>query len=73
MEEELNISDLRQIIRNLITFIVVDGKEFVNDKKKCDYVVSYVHLLARIINKVDGDEQESLVEDIASDISKYLK
>ena len=73
MEEELNISDLRKIIHNLITFIVVEGKEYVNDGKKCDYVLSYVLLLARIINRVDGDEQESLVEDIANDISKYIK
>ena len=73
MEEDLSISDLRKIIRNLITFIVVEGKEYVNDTKKSDYVLSYVHLLARTINKVDVDEQESLVEDIANDISKYIK
>ncbi|MFD2564165.1 hypothetical protein [Aquimarina rubra] len=73
MKEELSVSDLRQIIRNLITFIVVEGKEYVNDTKKREYVASYVHLLAKIINQVDQNEQNSLVENISDDISNYMK
>jgi len=73
MKEELNVSDLRQVIRNLINFIVVEGKDYVADKKKCDYVLSYVHLLARVMNGMENEEKDSLVEDIASDISKYIK
>jgi len=73
MNEELNISDVRGVIRNLITFIVIDGKEYVHDKRKCEYVASYVCLLARIVNRVADEERASLVEDIAKDISKYIK
>ncbi|WP_298541615.1 hypothetical protein [uncultured Aquimarina sp.] len=73
MKEELNISDLRQVIRNLITFIVVDGKEYVNDDKKREYVASYVLLLVKIVNQLDSEEQASLIENISEDISNYMK
>ncbi len=72
MEEELDISDARQIIRNLITFIVVEGKEYVNDNKKREYVASYVLLLAKIINQTDKTDQTSFIENISDDISKYI-
>ncbi|AXT51291.1 hypothetical protein D1818_10785 [Aquimarina sp. BL5] len=73
MKEELNISDLRQVIRNLITFIVVDGKEYVDDDKKREYVSSYVLLLVKIVNQLDSEEQASLIENISEDISNYMK
>ncbi|MDH7445290.1 hypothetical protein [Aquimarina sp. 2201CG14-23] len=73
MEEKLHISDLKRIIHNLIVFIVIEGKEYVNDKKKREYVASYVHLLAKVINQIEEEERVSLVEDISNDISKYMK
>ncbi|GAA0717543.1 hypothetical protein GCM10009430_14600 [Aquimarina litoralis] len=73
IQEELSISDLRKVIRNLITFIVVDGKEYVNDSNKIDYVKSYVMLLAKIINQVDQEEHTSLIKNISDDIANYIK
>lgn len=73
MKEELNISDLRRIIRNLITFIVVEGKTYVKDKNKREYVESYVLLLAKIINQLDQEEQTTLIENISDDIANYMK
>lgn len=73
MEDTLDISELRQIIRNLITFIAIEGKEYVKDEKKREYVTSYVHLLAKIIHQINDEEKTSVVEDIAKDISEYLK
>jgi len=73
MEEELSISDLKQIIQTLIEFIAVDGKEFVNDTKKHEYVSSYVLLLIKMIHQLDTKEQVSLVENISHDIAKYIK
>ncbi|WP_299214695.1 hypothetical protein [uncultured Aquimarina sp.] len=73
MKEELSISDLRQVIRNLITFIAVDGKEYVNDDKKREYVANYVLLLAKIINQIDQEEQTSLIQNISDDISNYME
>lgn len=73
IQEDLNISDLRKVIRNLITFIVVDGKEYVNDSDKKDYVKSYVMLLAKTINQVDQEEHTSLIKNISDDIANYIK
>lgn len=73
MEEELNISDLKKIIQTLVAFIAIDGKEFVNDTEKPQYVSSYVLLLIKIINQLDNKEQVSLVENISHDIAKYIK
>jgi len=73
MKEELSIADLRQIIQNLIAFIVVEGKGYVNDAKKREYVASYVLLLAKIINQIDEEEQASLIENISDDIANYMK
>ena len=72
MKEDLSIAEIRLIIRNLITFIVVEGKEYVSDELKREYVKGYVHLLIKIVNQIDEEEKTSLVEDIASDISTYL-
>ncbi len=73
MKEDLNISDIRLIIRNLITFIVVEGKEYVCDTKKREYVSGYVNTLVKTIHLIDEDEKLSLIEDIANDITEYMK
>ncbi len=73
MNKELDITEMRLIIRNLITFIVVEGKEYVSDHRKREYVTGYVHLLIKVMNLIEEEEEFSLVEDIASDISTYLK
>ncbi|GAA4277049.1 hypothetical protein [Aquimarina mytili] len=73
MSDNLSISDIRLIIRNLITFIVVEGKEYVHDDYKRDYVSKYIMVLIKTINLIDDDEEFSLVKDIADDISNYLK
>ncbi|MEW7290811.1 hypothetical protein [Aquimarina sp. 2304DJ70-9] len=73
MNDNLNISDIRLIIRNLITFIVVEGKGYVNDAQKRDYVSEYLLVLVKTINLIDEQEEYSVVEDIANDISNYLK
>ncbi len=73
MKDNLDIQDLKLIIRNLITFIVVEGKEYVNENQKREYVSKYVHLLVKTINLIDETEEFSIVEDIADDITRYLK
>ncbi|KAA1244984.1 hypothetical protein [Aquimarina sp. RZ0] len=73
MNDELNIEDLRLIIHNLITFIVVEGKVYVKNNKKHEYVTKYVYLLAKVIHQIDEEEQISIVKEIADDISKYIE
>ncbi len=73
MKNELDIHDLRLIIRNLIAFIVVEGKEFVSDHQKTEYVSRYVQLLIKNVHMIDEKDKNSIVEDIADDITTYLK
>ncbi|WP_103072349.1 hypothetical protein [Aquimarina sediminis] len=73
MKKDLDISDVRLIIRNLISFIVVEGKEYVSDAKKKEYVSSYIQLLIKTIHHIDEQEELSIIEDIADDISTYLE
>ncbi|WP_109299639.1 hypothetical protein [Aquimarina sp. AU474] len=73
MKNDLNNAEIRLIIHNLITFIVVDAKEYVSDKHKKEYVLGYVHLLIKTINLIDDDVEFSVIEDIANDISMYLE
>ncbi|WP_074409613.1 MULTISPECIES: hypothetical protein [Aquimarina] len=73
MKKELDISEIQLIIRNLIAFIVVEGKEYVSDKKKKAYVAGYVQLLIKTIHLIDDQEELSIIEDIAEDISTYLE
>ncbi len=73
MKDNLDISDVRLIIRNLITFIVIEGKEYVSDANKRAYVSGYVHTLIRTINLIDEHKEFSITEDIVEDISKYLE
>ncbi|GAA3522854.1 hypothetical protein GCM10022393_41930 [Aquimarina addita] len=72
-EDRLDISDLQQIIHNLVTFIAIEGKEYVQEDHKRAYVKSYVYLLAKIVHRINEEEQFSVTEDIAKDISRYLK
>ncbi len=73
MEGNLENSDVRLIIRNLITFIVVEGKHYVSDHQKKAYVSGYIHLLAKTIHLINEENEQTLIEDIANDITKYLK
>ncbi|WP_148639278.1 hypothetical protein [Aquimarina longa] len=73
MKKDVDISDVKLIIRNLISFIVVEGKEYVSDQQKKAYVSGYVQLLIKTIHLVDDKDDTSLIEDIADDISTYLE
>ncbi|AXT61077.1 hypothetical protein D1816_12195 [Aquimarina sp. AD10] len=73
MKDNLDISDARLIIRNLMTFIVVEGKGCVDDQKKKEYVSGYIQVLIKTINLIDEGKDFTLVEDIADDIARYLK
>ncbi|WP_109435527.1 MULTISPECIES: hypothetical protein [Aquimarina] len=73
MKENLDSREIQLIIRNLITFIVIEGKEYVSDAKKKEYVAGYIQLLIKTIHLIGEEEEFSIVEDIADDLSKYVK
>ncbi|MFC5045117.1 hypothetical protein ACFSTE_16385 [Aquimarina hainanensis] len=72
--DELEITDLKEIIRKLISFIVVDGKKYISDDaQKRAYVLGYLHLLAKVINFIEEEDEFTAVENIADDISTYIE
>ncbi len=73
MDKDLDISEVKRIIRNLITFIVIEGKQYVNEGQRKEYVCAYVQLLIKTIHLIDEKEKESVIEDIAKDISTYIE
>jgi len=73
MNNELDTKDVKNIVNNLIAFIVDEGKSYVSEERKSEYVASYLHVLIKTVNQMDNDPKESLVENIASDIVRYIK
>lgn len=73
VKKDLSDSDIRCIINKLVNFIVVEGKEFVPDEKKDEYVSSYLYLLIKTIHFTDKEEYASLVETISKDINKHVQ
>ncbi|MEW7277271.1 hypothetical protein ABW636_01585 [Aquimarina sp. 2201CG1-2-11] len=72
MEKDIDISEIKLIIRNLIAFIVVEGKQYVSEAKKKEYVYAYLQLLIKTIHLVE-EEKLSIIEDIAEDISTFIE
>ncbi|GGX05637.1 hypothetical protein [Aquimarina muelleri] len=73
MNKDIDISEIRWIIRNLIAFIAVEGKDYVSEAKKKEYVSAYVHVLIKTIYLMDEKQEFSIIEDIAEDIANYLE
>ncbi len=73
MREELIILEIKTIIRSLVSFIVSEAKQYINDEELDEYVYSYMHLLLKIIYQMDTIEYDNLVENISSDISNHFK
>lgn len=72
-QHKVEISDLKRIIHSLMNFIVIEGKEFVNEEQKQQYVESYLYLLIKTINTINEEKDEILVKNISDDISSYIK
>jgi hypothetical protein len=45
-----NSAELSLIIRSLIKFIVIDGKQYVNEEKQIPYIQKYIYTLSKSIN-----------------------
>lgn len=73
---ELNHTDYKLIVNKLVSFIVLEGKSFVSEEEKIEYVKSYLKLFVKIINQPLEDNKESekslLMENILKDLSNYL-
>ena len=75
---DLSDSDYKLIVNRLVSFIVLEGKTFVDENEKVEYVKSYLKLFVKIINQPneesgeDSTESKSiLVEHIFKDLAKF--
>ncbi len=74
MEKEvLEVADLVVLIRNLIRFIVVEGKEFVNDEDKEAYINQYMNVLISNINLTQKTKEIPIMDAILEDVFLYMK
>ena len=71
MKEEIEISDLRKIIRELMMFIAVDGKQFVEKDKMEAYVMKYLQCFVKVMND-KGEGQEISTLDLVQAVKKSI-
>jgi len=50
LDENINKVELVKIIRSLISFIVIDGKDFVKEEQKEAYIKKYLYKLSKSMN-----------------------
>jgi len=75
MEDNLDMKDVRIVINKLMAFIVLDGKKFVNEKEKADYVKSYLNLFIKVIhnpNEEVNNHKSAIMDSIFKDMKKYI-
>ncbi len=72
MSNQLDISDLKKIIQDLISFIVIDGKEFVNKQQQKEYISCYLRLFIKTFNPENSQINSHYTEEISKDILKVF-
>jgi len=71
----LNENDIREIIKKFMDFIVIEGKSYVDNNKKEQYVLSYLNMLVDVVNQPNKNQvpKSVLMEHILKDIDSYTK
>lgn len=66
--------ELTEIIRALISFIIVDAKEFVHEEQRKEYITMYLFTLSTTMNGIPSFvDMNRIAQIIEEDISGYLK
>jgi hypothetical protein len=64
--------ELTEIIRTLVSFIIVDGKKFVNENDKKEYISKYLFTLSTAMNGIPSFvDMNKVARIIEEDISKH--
>ncbi len=68
--EHERIKELTKIVRNLMNFIVTDGKDCIeNDEQRQAYISKYLVLFAKVMNKsCEPQDPKSIMKLISSDV-----
>lgn len=71
MSKDVPVSDLKEIIHELMIFIV-NAKKYVDPKKHDAYIVDYIQHFVKTMNRNNEIKSENLITDIMYRISKDL-
>ncbi len=63
LQKDLNTIELTRIIRSLMHFIVIDGKNFVNETEKKAYIKSYLYTFTKSINGMNDFVNMKVIHD----------
>ncbi|WP_459211698.1 hypothetical protein [Aquimarina rhabdastrellae] len=72
MNNQLELTDLKKIIQDLISFIVIDGKTYVDDRYQKEYITSYIRLFIKAFNPENTAINAAYTEEISKDILKIF-
>lgn len=65
--------ELTEIIRALVSFIIIDAKEFVHEKDRKEYITKYLFTLSTTMNGIPSFvDMNRVARIIEEDISGYL-
>ena len=67
-EKELKLEDVKKIINGLMYFIVNDSRKYVDEKKRDEYIRSYLELLDNIIQCREVIHHKNFIENMIEDI-----
>lgn len=63
LPQNLNSIELTKIIRSLMQFIVIDGRKFIDEKKKKEYIKSYIYTFSKSINGMNDFVNMKMIHD----------
>ena len=72
MEKEVEITDLKKIIHDLM-FFIVDAKKYVGEKKQDKYTLDYIDCFVNTMNLGKDKDLKDRTADIMVRIAKDLK
>lgn len=71
MKKDVSVLDLKEIIHELMIFIV-NAKKYVESKKQDEYILDYIQHFVKTMNRNNEIKSEQLITDIMYRISKDL-
>ena len=72
MDNNVELADLKSIIHELISFIVVEGKQYVDKDQQDAYVKHYVQCIAQAIHEAPLKKKNLKILDIMQFIAKDI-
>jgi len=73
MNDVIKVSDLKKIIHNLILFIVVDTKQFIEKDKLNDYVIHYTNCFINVMNNIPTNNSDHTIIEVMKVIEKDIR